>query len=389
MNYHIIPQDKFFEAYIEDIYRIHQEDNNVIWVRGERGESSFFFTDHPVEYLGNSAQIYLERFRLLTSDDKLFVSWYDVFIGRIILQSELKASLFVYLMGGDFYAQPVWWHLNWILDPITRRKIKIERLFPVVLPPRKPWRWYRWVKFKVLQYKQYFEKLETIKRVNYLVLPEHAKEEIRLIRKLYPGCEAEHRIGTFDQNFDLSRDIPLKRIPSTGETIKLLLGNSSDPAGNQMDAICYLKKREKEPFDVYCLLSYGDRDAFEWICEYGESCLGNQFHPITKYMKREQYIHFMNEMDVVVMYHNRQQAAGATMTALALGKPVFLKAKSPLYTQLSEIGVKSIYDVALLHTVSIRSAICDAQMNRKDTLERLYKEYSEDVRLRHLKELLK
>ena len=106
-------------------------------------------------------------------------------------------------------------------------------------------------------------------------------------------------------------------------------------------------------------------------------------------MKREQYIHFMNEMDVVVMYHNRQQAAGATMTALALGKPVFLKAKSPLYTQLSEIGVKSIYDVALLHTVSIRSAICDAQMNRKDTLERLYKEYSEDVRLRHLKELLK
>ena len=101
MNYHIIPQDKFFEAYIEDIYRIHQEDNNVIWVRGERGGSSFFFTDHPVEYLGNSAQIYLERFRLLTSNDRLYVSWYDVFIGRIILQSELKASLFVYLMGGD------------------------------------------------------------------------------------------------------------------------------------------------------------------------------------------------------------------------------------------------------------------------------------------------
>lgn len=389
MNYHIIPQDKFFEGYIEDIYRINQEDNNVIWIRGEKGESPFFHTDRPVEYLGNKTQAYIEHIHEIKPNDKLFVSWYDVFIGRIILQSDLKAQLYVYLMGGDFYAQPTWWHLNWLFDPITKRRIKAERLFPIFLPIRKPWRWYRWFKFLIKQLKQYLEKLETIKRIDYLILPEHAEEEIRRIRALYPGCRAKHKIGTFDQNFDMSRDFTLKVIPSQGDSIKLLLGNSSDPAGNQMDAIHYLMKREKEQCDVYCLLSYGDRDAYEWICNYGSSCLGNRFYPINKYMKRDQYIRFLNEMDVVVMYHNRQQAVGAIMTALALGKPVFLKARSPLFSQLSEMGIKAIHDVSLMHTVNLRIAICDAQKNRDDTVERLFDEYSDIVRLTRLRELLK
>lgn len=389
MNYHIIPQDKFFENYIEDIYRIHQENNNVIWIRGEKGDSPYFHTDRPVEYLGNTAQEYILRIHKIKPNDKLFVSWYDVFIGRIILQSNLKALLYVYLMGGDFYAQPTWWHIKWLLDPITRRRIKKERLFRVFLPLRKPWRWYRLIRFKINQYQQYYEKLETIKRIDYIVLPEHAKEEIRVIHSLYPGCKAEHKIGTFDQNFDLSKDIPLKNIPSQRESIKILLGNSSDPSGNQMDAIHYLLMREKEKYEVYCLLSYGDREVYEWISDYGRSALGGRFHSINKFMEREPYIRFMNEMDIVVMYHNRQQAAGAIMTALALGKPVFLKAKSPLFAQLSEIGIKAVYNVSLMHTINLRTAIFDAQKNRKDTIERLYIEYSNDVRLAHLRELLK
>lgn len=388
MNYHIIPQDKFFESYIDDIFRIHQEDNNVFWVRGERGESSFFHTNHPVEYLGYEAQTYYEYLLTINSDDKLFVSWYDTFIGNMIIQSELKAPVYVYLMGGDFYSQPEWWHIDWLMDSLTKRKLLKERLFPILLPSRKPWRWYRWFKFKQQLRKQYLEKLETIRRINYLVLPEHAKEEVRLVKELYPGCKAEHRIGTFDQNFEISKCIPLQNIPSQNDSLKVLLGNSADPAGNQLDAIHYLQKRVKESFLVYCLLSYGDRDASEWICDYGRSCLGDRFFPIGEYMEKNQYVRFLNEMDIVVMYHNRQQAAGAIMTALSLGKPVFIKAQSPLFKQLSDIGIKAIYNVERMHSINLRDAIYEAQSHRMDTIERLRKEYSDDVRLIHLKNLV-
>lgn len=389
MNYHIIPQDKFFESYIEDIYRIHQEENNTIWVRGVKGESPYFHTDRPVEYLGTEITVYREHFQRIKTEDKLFICWYDSFIGKLVLQTEVSAALYVYLMGADFYSQPMGWHDKWLFDPITKRKVKKERFYPVFFPIRKPWRWYRWFGYNKRLIQQYKEKLETIKRIDYLVLPEHSIEEINLVKKLYPGFKAQHRVGTFDQNFDLSTNLPMKNAPSEGEPIKIILGNSSDPSGNQLDAIHYLKKSLSAPYDVFCLLSYGDLEVRQWICDYGEKELAENFHVVTDFFNKDGFVAFLNDADVVVMYHNRQQAAGTIMTALTLGKPVFIKAQSPIYDLLVRLGVKSIYDVSVLSTVSLREAIIEAQANREDTVKRIAYEYSTESRLKHLNDLLK
>ena len=106
MNYHIITQEKFFHAYIEDIYRIHEEDNNVIWVRGTEGKNDFFQTDRPVEYIGTDAAYIRKKLSQLKPEDKLFVSWYDTFIGDIILSMGLPNPLYVYLLGAEFYSFP-------------------------------------------------------------------------------------------------------------------------------------------------------------------------------------------------------------------------------------------------------------------------------------------
>ena len=388
MNYHIIPQDKFFEAYIEDIYRIHQEDNNTFLIRGERGDSPYFHTSRPVVYLGKESDTYIDYLQRITPEDKLFVSWYDSFIGSMILRAKLSSSLYVYLMGADFYAQPEWWHEEWLLDPLTKRKIKKERLYPTYLPFLKPWRWYRWLDFKRRLRLLYSEKLETIRRIDYLILPEHATGEVDLVRSLYPGSTFEHRVGTFDQNYDLSKDYPLKSIPDEGASLSFLLGNSSDLAGNQMDAIHYLKNKVQYHFDVYCPLSYGDREACNWIGSFGAKELGERFHPITSFMDRKSYVDFLNEMDLVIMYHNRQQAVGTIMTSLALGKPVFLKRQSPFYNQLKCMGVKPVYDVNSIHRVDLLQTIRDAQEVRTDTLAKIGMEYSDSSRITSLKRLL-
>ena len=151
MNYHIITQEKFFNTYIEDIYRLGLQDENTIWVRGKETKNDFFQTERPVEYIGEDWHHFEEKLRQLKPEDKLFVSWYDARIGTAILVSGIKNPVYVYLMGAEFYSMPYWWHAEWLFDPLTKRKVKQTKLYPRFFPKGKPWLWYRcwkWWKFK-------------------------------------------------------------------------------------------------------------------------------------------------------------------------------------------------------------------------------------------------
>jgi len=391
MNYHIITQEKFFNTYIEDIYRLHLEDGNVIWVRGKEGKSDFFRTERPVEYLGNSVAHYVEKLKTLKPGDRLFVSWYDEKMGRAVLRSGIPNPVYVYLMGAEFYSTPYWWHAEWLFDPLTKRKIKRTKLYPRFFPKGKPWLWYRcknWWKFKKEVRKEYEWKRQLVQRIDYIVITEHSGPEVELVKRLYPGCRAQHVVGTFDQNFDIAKSLPLRPVPPEGAPVKILFGNSSDPNGNHLDAFRYLKDRVRGPYEVYTFLSYGDPEGKEWALESGRKLFGEAFHPVTDYMDKAAFVQFMQQMDVVMMFHNRQQAEGNIMTALTLGKPVFMKPMNPQFDMLRRMGVKPVYDVRKMHEVDLRKAIGEAQADRENTMQAIEAEYSDAARLAHLRDLL-
>ena len=210
-----------------------------------------------------------------------------------------------------------------------------------------------------------------------------------MVKRLYPGCEAKHVVGTFDQNFDLAKTQPLLPVPEEGKPLKILFGNSSDPNGNHLDAFRYLKNKVKGPYEVYTFLSYGDSEAKGWALESGRKLFGDAFHPVTEYMDKVAFVRFMQGMDVVMMFHNRQQAEGNIMTALTLGKPVFMKPMNPQYDMLKRMGVKPVYDVQEMHKADLRASIREAQSLREETMAAIDAEYSDASRLAHLKELLK
>jgi hypothetical protein len=391
MNYHIITQDKFFYTYIEDIYRLREESNNIIWVRGVKENNAFFHTERPVEYLGNDPKYYRQKLKLLKPGDKLFVSWYDSFIGTLILESGIQNLVYVYLMGAEFYSSPYWVHAKWLFDPLTKWKVYKTQLLPRFFPKGKPWLWYKcknWWKFKRDTRSEYLAKLETIKRIDYIVITEHSGPEIELVKQLYPGCTARHVVGSFDQNYDLAKQLPIIPVPEKERAIKILFGNSSDPSGNQLDGFRYIKSRLKGPYEIYSFLSYGDLQCRNWTIEYGRKLFKQSFFPITDYMDRTTFVGFVQQMDVVMMFHNRQQAEGNIMTALALGKPVFMKPENPQYDMLKRMGVKSVYDVHKMHQIDLLNAIVDAQKNRDATMRAIELEYSEASRLNHLRNLL-
>lgn len=390
MNYHIIIQDKFFNDYIEDIYRIHEEQNNVILVRGEKGDSSFFRTERPVEYIGKDSVEISERLSKISPGDRIIVSWYDLFIGEIICKLKLPNELFVYPMGADFYGEPEWWHFKWVFDAMTYRKYMRTEMLPRFLSKR-PWRWYRvyrWFVFKREMKKQFQRKLETIRRIDYIIMPEHSQKSYEFVNNIYPALRAKRVCGTFNQNVDKAVNYDLKSIPAEDEPLRILLGNSSDPMGNHLDAIKFLAKRLEKNSQVFCLLSYGDKVSRDWTIDYGKKVFGDRFHPVLDYMQRDEFVSFVQSMDIVVMYHNRSQAAGNVMTSISLGKPVFMKPNSTLFSLVHDIGVSSVYSVRQIGGCNLRETVKEAQRNRQHNISLIESEYSDETRLKHLKALL-
>lgn len=396
MNYHIITQDKFFDSYIEDIYKVNNGFNNTFWVRGKEGETSLLKTKRKVEYLGEDNSEYLiKKLQSLKPNDRLFVFWYDTYMGKAILDSGINNNIYVWVMGGDFYADPFWYHTSWLFDKYTLRFIKKSKKYgyPKVNWKRKPKNWgkifdelkVKW-NFQAEQLKLYETKLKTIHRINYLVMSEYWISEFDKVRELYPGSTFQRVSAALDQNFDVAArlDVPNRY----DDTIKILIGNSADPTNNYIDAYKYLKNHFFDKYEIYSILSYGDNIYKEYVLKEGEKIFGNAFRPIVNFMERQAYIEFLKNIDVVIMYHNRQQACGNIITLITLGKPVFMKSISPVYSMLKSLGVTSIYDVCDIKKIDIHNVIESARKDRQTNIDKIANVYSEQVRIQYWKDLL-
>lgn len=394
MNYHIIPQDKFFHTYIEDVYKIGEEANNIFFVLGNEGDSNFFHTDRPVEYLGYDENFILEKLSQIKAIDKLFVAWYDVFIADIIIKSGIQCKVYSFLTGGEYYNDPPEYHDFWTYDSQTRyfirRKMRQHGVlaFPFRTIYKLPYYIYDSFKHSREIKKKYRHKLATLERLDYIVTPKNAHAEVNFIRKLYPTCHAKHAIGDYDQNVDLAGGVEYDFEDKSGKPLNILLGNSADPMNNHMDALKYLRNKRFANCKIFCPLSYGVEEYKEYITNWLKKTLEDRFVPLYSYMMREEYIKFLTTIDVVVMNHNRQQASGNIISALVLGKPVFMKKRSVLYSMLKDINIHHVYDINELKKLNIDKIRLQAYMERDETLKKISNAFSEEVRLVSLKNLL-
>lgn len=395
MNYHIFPANNFFEAYIEDIYALNAENRNIFWARGNRDDNIYLNTKRPITYIGNNEDNIVSLLKGIKSTDKLFVSWYDLFIGRCILKANIKCRLFVYLMGGDFYCDPPGHHDYWLFDRKTHnivmwldlKKIKIRY---------NPRNWHKTIsdiKTHIDTKKNistlYKEKIETIRRIDYIITAPDNNSELGLIKRLYPSFRAQHLDGVFEQNVDITMNIRPNSFPlSSKRPLKILLGNSATAENNHLDACTLLMKKICHDFELFVPLSYGDSDYSELLQHKMHKIIKDRFHPVLQYMERADYINFISSMDIVVMYHNRQQAYGNIVTALMLGKPVFLKKTNAVYATLKGYGITSLYNIDILSDRTIKETIIHAQDNLCKTRDILINVFSRQKRIQYISNII-
>jgi hypothetical protein len=154
----------------------------------------------------------------------------------------------------------------------------------------------------------------------------------------------------------------------------VLLGNSTSPYNNHLDAFNKLFLSDLSVKFVFSFLSYGKYNDYKNdVIKKGFEIFGNKFTPITEFLELNQFLELLNKIDLAILNHERQEAMGLTIQLLSLGKPIFFNSESPAYKSFKRRGYLVFSLNELDSFKDIKSL--DLRGNRK----LLLKEYSKDV----------
>jgi dTDP-N-acetylfucosamine:lipid II N-acetylfucosaminyltransferase len=172
-------------------------------------------------------------------------------------------------------------------------------------------------------------------------------------------------------NLDNLKDLN-KREP--GGTTNVLIGNSADPSNNHLEMLELLSRFNNEDILIYCPLSYyGDQEYISTVVKKGNDIFGDNFIPLLTMMTTQEYAVFLNDIDIAIMNHRRQQGLGNIMPLLFLGKKVFLRSDTSSFPFLSNAGC-IIFDTCTMNKsnfASFKSLDKTASESNKKAIEKM------------------
>jgi hypothetical protein len=335
--------DKFINDFIDDAESV-SKGNNVYIIEGSRENAKHAI--HPLISFVHSLNEYLNKLLTqLTLNDKIFIHWlhqglYDFILS---LSSEIKVGLFFW--GGDIVETPqeVYARDNYL--PLTYRYYyNYIRPFPYWFKLYKnplnilrhiKWKW----EFEKQVKKRAEKKFKAIERLNYFL--NWMPLDYEWIKERSKNFNAEyiyHFYGIGEQN---NPPQVIKKHKEQNSPLVFWVGNSSTEANNHLDALKVLSRFKKENIKIICPLSYGypvQHHYTQHIIKCGKKLFGEKFYPLTQFLSRSEYYKLLWQADVVVMFHNRTQAAGNIRTFMQMGKKIFMQKANTMFQYFKNSG---------------------------------------------------
>lgn len=124
------------------------------------------------------------------------------------------------------------------------------------------------------------------------------------------------------------------------KTIKILVGNSSTEENRHEEVFNILEKYKSKDIEIIVPLSYGNEDYKAKIIDLGNKIFNNKFKPIIDFINFEDYKKILQNIDIGIFNHNRQQA-GANIKLLAgYGKKLYISKENSFYDELMSNGIR-------------------------------------------------
>ena len=392
MNYFIFIDDKFANSLIEEIGSICAE--SKFFIRGDEKNKKFInipnveWLDYPIDKSLN------QHLRQIGPNDKIYIDWYDLEIGSIVIQVAKEVEISVFLMGGDFFVEPMIWHYNKILDNQSKKYYKRTELFPVkwARRPGKLTKQFYELLQKLLEGRAKFrKKILTVQRINNILINRYDGAEVELIKKIYSANSIKHLSFSFDQNFDVARTMKraLGEKPAEKSFYFIQIGNSATITNNHLDVLDNLKKFKDENVKLFFPMAYGDERYRMFVLNAAEGLFPENIIAQTNLIGRQEYVSYLQQIDICVMGHLRSQALGNCVTLLALGKKIFLKKSNPLFSMFNAMGV-TVFCTDTISQLSFSEFVKPLSMTEiEENIQKLESVFSRDARMKELGILLK
>jgi len=187
--------------------------------------------------------------------------------------------------------------------------------------------------------KQHWIKKYVIKHIGHLVT--YIKGEYQLAQQWYGVTGKYHECFMYPSNLYKEHTIHNKM----DKTINIQIGNSADPSNNHLEIFEKLRPFKNENMKIFAPLSYGNQLYAKKMASEGQKIFGTKFIPIWNFMAYNEYLAYLETIDITIFAHNRQQGMGNTITLLGLGKKIYMKSTVTSYKMFEEIGIK-VFDLS-------------------------------------------
>lgn len=180
---------------------------------------------------------------------------------------------------------------------------------------------------------EFFRK-KVIRNIGHIITDN--KGDYDLAKQWYGAKGINHNCFMYPSNIVNKAPWPLK----DNQVINILVGNSADPSNCHEDAFKLLQRFKDANIRVITPLSYGSKRHAKLIQRRGREIFADKFVPLVNLLPLEQYNGILQQIDIAIFAHKRQQARGNIVSLLAAGATVYLRKNVTTWNTLSDLGVK-------------------------------------------------
>lgn len=265
---------------------------------------------------------------LMNQAEYIFIHYLTNEISMILLNITSKAKIFWVMWGTDLYKYlPMKLFDQETFQLLNRMKSKAKSIF-----------------FKFTHSLNLEIRKKAIKKIDFVINTHRG--DLKLLNKyfktnlkwfsnsIYPNPVHFERLDRIDYN-----SIDIKFLSSNNTEKVVLLGNSGTATNNHLDILQYLSRIKNQNFKIICPLSYGAPNYIREVIREGKKLFRERFIPLVDFIEPNIYFKMLKQIDLAVMYHNRQQGVGTLSILLYLGKPICMK-KNSTYFYFLDKGIK-------------------------------------------------
>lgn len=322
MNLHIAPDNVFTNTFLNNLEEAGILDNNRVVLRTNEKMLRHVGRDVP------SAPLYSRDFNAQTGDtavyERVYIHQFTPLLYRWVALREFRELNWA-IWGADLYNLP-----------FNQGKLYEDLTFARYISKSFLWNEFLYHAKVSLLHNPYrgaaYAKVKNI--LTWMT------SEYEFASRNLPALKAHHQFFFYENQLPYQE---LDRVgimtPSIGRIPTYILGNSSTPELNHLDAVTWMQRHGIKA-NLQVPVSYGDPRYTRFLKKNMNFYTGGTIEFVDRYMNIQDYLQFLSSADGLVMNNIRPQGYGNIFIMMYLGKPVFLNSKNLSTTELNNRGLR-------------------------------------------------